>query len=159
MSAIILALVPFVRWFIERIFRWLYTDSAAEAIRSGANDSRETIKAIALNSDLITVLSLYIKNWSGMEKFFQTCIFATLSIVVLMVTEDMSSKPRLFISFGLLVMIIVMLFIAALRGMRRIDFATEGSIKWYSRCAYYLDLAVLVFVAFVKLASLKFPPA
>ena len=155
MAAIILALVPFIRWLIEWIFRKAFTDSAAEAIKSAENDSRPAIEAVVKIPDAITSLSHYIKNWSGLEKFYQTCAFATFSIVVLMVTEDISPKPRLFTSVGLLVIIIVMLLIAAIRGMRRIDFATEGSIKWYSRSAYILDFLVLVFVATVKLTSLK----
>jgi hypothetical protein len=91
-----------------------------------------------------------------MEKFYQTCAFAAFSIVVLMVTEDMSQKPRLFISLGLLVTIIVMSVVAGIRSRRNIEFATKDSIKWYTRSAYLLDLAVLDFAAFVKLAGLKY---
>ena len=150
MSAIILALVPFVRWLIERLFRWLFKESAAEAIKAAKNDSRHLVKDIANNPSLITSLSHYLKNWSAMEKFYQTCVFATLSIIVLMVTEDISQKPLLVVSVSLLVIIIVMLLIAAIRG-RKIDFATEGSIKRYTRSVYILDFAVLVFAAVVKL--------
>lgn len=91
-----------------------------------------------------------------MEKFYQTCAFALFSIVVWMLTEDISQKPLFIISIGLLVIIFVMLLLAAIKSMqRRIDFATEGSIKSYTWGAYIMDFLILAFEAAVKLMGHK----
>ena len=156
MLAISLALVPFVRWVIEGLFRRAFNDSAVESMKLASNDSRPMLKLIATNDSLRKAVGHYINNWSGMEKFYQTCAFATFSIVVWMLTEDTSRKPLFIISVVLLVAIVVMLLVAAINNMqRKIDFATENSTQNYTRSAYALDFTILLFEAVVKLVGLK----
>jgi divalent metal cation (Fe/Co/Zn/Cd) transporter len=117
--AILLALVPLIRFAFEKAFGRVFRNSTKEALDKAARPDNkiEAVRNAVANENVRAALAQYVENAASLERFFETCFFAGLSLLVWALSEA-EKRWEQILSVALLFVIVVALVTVGVKALK-----------------------------------------
>jgi hypothetical protein len=151
--AILLALVPLIKFGIEFVLRRLFGQTALTALNlaSQPGNAQPAVQTAIENEEVRKALAQFVENSAQLEDFIKIMVFASLSLIAWNLIASKTSPMLGTINILLIAATIALLLYLAIRLIRgKAAPGRKDATRKLIRTARGLDFAILVFEAIAK---------
>ncbi len=148
--ALLLALVPFIKYGIEWLLRHVFGQTALHALElaSDDNNAQEKVHEAVTNVEVRKALAQFVENATQLEEFTKVMVFASLSLLAWnLTTGSAPGWARLVNGFLIVATFLIILYLLVRFVTGKVAPGRKDATTKLIRLARALDFAILLFEA------------